>query len=322
MKKILVIGASGQLGSVLTEKLQKKYSKEQVIASDLRVNPTFEGHFEGLDATDSETLDRIVKENNVGQIYHLAAILSASGEKFPLQTWDINMKTLFNVLEVSRLNNIEKVFFPSSIAVFGKNAPTLDTPQEAVLSPSTVYGMSKVAGENWAKYYFEKYGLDVRSLRYPGVIGHQSMPGGGTTDYAVDIFHKAVQGLPYECFLKPSAVLPMIYMDDAIRATIELMEAPADQITVRTSYNLAGMSFAPEQLASCIERHKSGFEISYKPDFRQQIAESWPMSIDDSQAREDWNWKPQYDMEKLTKDMLDQLEKKYTKLQSSTPVEM
>ncbi|MEQ6120527.1 NAD-dependent epimerase/dehydratase family protein [Reichenbachiella sp. MALMAid0571] len=311
METILVIGASGQLGSVLTNQLQIKYGAENVVASDLRPNPNFAGNFVTLDATDFNSLRKVVREYKVDQIYHLAAILSASGEKFPLNTWDINMKTFFNVLEVSRLNHVSKVFFPSSIAVFGQNAPKVNTPQSPPLFPSTVYGISKVAGENWAQYYHQKYRLDIRSLRYPGIIGYQSLPGGGTTDYAVDIFHKAVQNEPYECFLKSSTMLPMIYMDDAIRATIELMDAPLEKIKIRTSYNLAGMSFSPAQLTKSIQRVFPDFQVTYKPDFRQEIAESWPMSIDDSVAIKNWGWKPAYNLNYMVDTMIKQLELKY-----------
>ncbi len=309
---ILVTGSSGQLGTVLTEKLQEKYGVAHVIASDLRCNSAFTGQFEILDVSNFEAIKAIVLKYKITQIYHLAAILSANGERAPLNTWDINMKTFFNVLEVSRLHGIKKVFFPSSIAVFGNNVERLNTPQASNLTPLTVYGMSKAAGENWSNYYYEKYGLDVRSLRYPGVIGHQSLPGGGTTDYAVDIFHKAVNNEKFECFLKASTMLPMIYMDDAIQATLELMEAPKESITVRTSYNITGCSFNPEQLATAIKAIYPNFEITYKPDFRQDIANTWPMSIDDSEARKDWNWQPQFDLKQITTVMLKHLELKYT----------
>ena len=311
--KILITGASGQLGTVLTKKLQEKYGVDLVVATDLHFNEDFNGFFEKLDATDYDALQKIVNKYEITQIYHLAAILSANGEKSPLKTWDINMKTFFNVLEVSRLNNVDKVFFPSSIAVYGDDTPKINTPQNYVLTPSTVYGISKAAGENWSKYYFERYGLDVRSLRYPGVIGHQSLPGGGTTDYAVDIFHKAVKNEEFECFLEATTALPMIYMDDAIRATLELMEAPKKNITVRTSYNLSGMSFSPEQLTKSIQKRYPEFKIFYKPDFRQQIADSWPSSIDDSAARAEWNWKPQYDIDAMTNVMIEELKPKYSK---------
>ena len=308
---ILITGSSGQLGTVLAEKLQKKYGVENIIATDLRENPTFNGVFETLDVTDFKAIEATVLKYKITQIYHLAAILSANGEKHPLSTWDINMKTLFNVLEVSRIHKISKVFFPSSIAVFGNNIERSNTPQSSNLTPSTVYGISKAAGENWGKYYFDKYDLDVRSLRYPGVIGYQSLPGGGTTDYAVDIFHKAVKNEDFECFLSSETMLPMIYMDDAIRATLELMEAPKEKITVRTSYNISGLSFTPNQLASSIKEKYSSLKINYKPDFRQEIASSWPMSIDDTQARKDWDWKPKFNIKTLTETMLKNLELKY-----------
>ncbi|MGJ8760524.1 MAG: NAD-dependent epimerase/dehydratase family protein [Polaribacter sp.] len=308
---ILITGSSGQLGTVLAEKLQEKYGVKNIIATDLRVNPTFNGVFETLDVTDFNAIETIVLKYKITQIYHLAAILSANGEKHPLSTWDLNMKTFFNVLEVSRIHKISKVFFPSSIAVFGNNIERLNTPQSSNLTPSTVYGISKAAGENWGKYYFDKYGLDVRSLRYPGVIGYQSLPGGGTTDYAVDIFHKAVNNENYECFLNADTTLPMIYMDDAIRATLELMEAPKDKITVRTSYNISGLSFNPNQLETCIKEKYTDFKVTYSPDFRQEIANSWPMSIDDLDARKDWQWKPKFNIRSLTKVMLKNLELKY-----------
>ncbi|UMB60775.1 NAD-dependent epimerase/dehydratase family protein [Lutibacter sp. A80] len=310
--RILITGASGQLGTVLTKKLQEKYGVINVIASDLRLDSNFKGIFETLDATDFDAIQEIVSKYKITQIYHLAAILSANGEKYPLNTWDINMKTFFNVLEISRLNAINRVFFPSSIAVFGDNIDRIDTAQYSNLTPSTVYGMSKVTGENWSKYYFEKYGLDIRSIRYPGVIGYQSLPGGGTTDYAVDIFIKAIKNENYECFLNSSTTLPMIYMDDVIRATIELMEAPKEAITVRTSYNLAGMSFDPAQLTKAIQKIYPDFKVSYNPDFRQKIADSWPMSIDDSYARKDWNWKPKFDIDAMTRDMVKNLKIKFS----------
>lgn len=307
---ILVIGAAGQLGTVLTQRLQEIHGKFNVIASDLRPNDTFDGLYEVLDATQFEDLAQIVVKYEIREIYHMAAILSAKGEENPMQTWDLNMKTLFNVLEVSRMYQIEKVFFPSSIAVFGDHAPTVHTPQNTFLNPTTVYGMSKAAGENWGQYYFERYGVDVRSLRYPGVIGHQSLPGGGTTDYAVDIYHKAVVGETFTCFLGPESTLPMIYMEDAINATIQLMEAPIESIQLRTSYNISGMSFNPAEIAASIQKIYPEFKINYQPDHRQQIADSWPSSIDDSQARKDWNWKPQYDLDRMTTEMLEALKSK------------
>ncbi|GAA3561922.1 NAD-dependent epimerase/dehydratase family protein [Snuella lapsa] len=308
---ILITGSSGQLGSVLSKRLQDKFGVNNVIATDLRDNASFVGQFEILDATDFEALTAIVIKYNVTQIYHMAAILSANGEKNPLLTWDINMKTFFNVLEVSRLHNISKVFFPSSIAVFGANVNRNNTPQDSNLTPATVYGMTKAAGENWANYYYKKYGLDIRSIRYPGVIGYQSLPGGGTTDYAVDIFHKAIKNESFECFLSEKTTLPMIYMDDAIRATIEIMDAPSENIKTRTSYNIAGVSFNPEEITNAIQTIYPDFKVTYKPDFRQDIADSWPKSIDDTNAKNDWNWKPNYNLETMTEDMIENLKATY-----------
>lgn len=310
--KILVTGANGQLGSVLTSQLQKKHGVDAIIASDLYFDENFNGHFEILDATDIDSLTRLIHEHNITQIYHLAAILSAKGEMFPLNTWDINMKTFFNVLEASKLLGVQKVFFPSSIAVFGNDAPKINTPQDTALNPSTVYGISKVAGEHWAQYYRKKYNLDVRSLRYPGVIGHQTLPGGGTTDYAVAIFHKAVKGENYDCFLESSTALPMMYIDDAIRATIELMEAPEENLKLDKAYNLAAMSFSPSELTTSIREFYPEFKTIYKPDFRQEIAESWPSSIDDSCARRDWNWKPKFDIDSMSATMIKNLKQKYS----------
>ena len=304
---ILIVGANGQLGTVLAQQLRGIYGDANVITSDLIQKNDAHYHFITLDATDFKAVEEVVVKNNITQIYHLAAILSAKGEQNPLGTWDLNMKTLLNVLEVARLHQVKKVFYPSSIAVFGNNIDQLNTLQSSNLSPTTVYGMSKAAGENWAQYYYEKYDLDVRSLRYPGVIGYQTLPGGGTTDYAVAIYHKAVKNEEFECFLSPKTTLPMMYMDDAIRATLELMEAPKENITVRTSYNLAGMSFNPEEIAASIKEVYPDFKITYKPDFRQAIADSWPQIINDSQARTDWNWKPTFDLKAMTKVMIDNL---------------
>ena len=306
-EKILITGAGGQLGSVLTMKLQEKFGVDHVIATDLYPKVGFSGHFETLDATDYQKLESIVIKYSITQIYHLAAILSANGEKTPVKTWDLNMKTLINVLEISRIQGLNKVFYPSSIAVFGANAPKDNTSQDQFLLPSTVYGMSKVAGENWVNYYYTKYGLDVRSLRYPGVIGYETLPGGGTTDYAVDIFHKAIHNKPFQCFLSASAQLPMIYMEDAIRATLELMETPKQNITIRSSYNIAGMSFTPNQLFLMIRKTYPKFTITYHPDFRQEIADTWPNSIDDSYAVRDWSWSPKYDLESMTESMIKNL---------------
>ncbi len=310
-EKILVIGANGQIGSVLTEALRDEFGSSNVIATDIRASNEHNGPFELLNVMDANAIASAVDRHDITQIYHLAAILSAKGEQNPLQTWDINMGGLFNVFEAAKEKKVAKIFYPSSIAVFGADIPRQMTPQNAVLKPTTVYGMSKSAGELWSQYYFQKYGLDIRSLRYPGVIGWQSEPGGGTTDYAVDIYHYAVRGEDYTCFLSENTALPMIYMDDAIRATLELMDADPTNIKVRTSYNLAGMSFSPVEIAAAIQKEMPSFKVSYAPDFRQKIAESWPESIDDTAARNDWGWQPKYDLESMTKDMLHQLQKKY-----------
>ena len=312
-EKILVIGANGQIGSVLTKALRQAHGHENVIASDIHLPNTETNYhpFEILDATDASKLSYVVERHRITQIYHLAAILSASGERNPVKTWNVNMDCLFNVLEIAREKNLHKVFFPSTIAIFGANAPRNMTPQDAVRTPETVYGMSKVAGENWCVYYHKRYGIDVRSVRYPGIIGYQSMPGGGTTDYAVEIYHEAAKGNNYESFLSENTALPMLYMDDAIKATLQLMEAPADKISVRSSYNLAGVSFTPQEVAAEIRKHIPNFGVTYKPDFRQAIADSWPLSIDDTVARHDWGWQHQYDLAAMTEDMLLHLKEKY-----------
>lgn len=307
---VLVIGANGQIGSVLVEYLREIYGLGKVVATDIRMPELPTGIFEQLDATNAGEMAAIVRKYGVTQIYHLAAILSAKGEQDPLRTWHINMQTYFNVLEVARENGVSKVFYPSSIAVFGESVDTL-AEQWSYLDPATVYGISKAAGENWSNYYFKRYGVDIRSLRYPGIIGYQSMPGGGTTDYAVDIYHKAVKGEAFECFLKPETTLPMIYISDAMDATVRLMEAPSEKISVRTSYNLAGMSFSPQEIAQSIQKFIPNFNISYKPDFRQAIADSWPQEIDDAQARKDWGWRPSYSLDKMTEEMIAELRKKY-----------
>lgn len=315
--RILLIGAGGQIGAVLTNALRHAYGDDNVVATDIRPLDHQTGPSEILDALDAAALDAMVAKWRITQIYHLAAILSATGEKDPMWAWNINMTSLFNVLETARTSGLDKVYYPSSIAVFGKEADRKMTPQYEVLIPETVYGISKVAGENWASYYFHRYGLDVRSLRYPGIIGYQSMPGGGTTDYAVDIYHSAVQHKPYECFLSAGTRLPMCYMPDAIRATLELMEAPAEKLSVRTSYNLAGMSFSPEEIAASIRKEMPDFQVTYKPDFRQAIADSWPGAIDDSAARKDWGWRPEYNLDRMTTDMLFHLKEKYTLVRNS-----
>ena len=309
-EKILVIGAGGQIGVELCENLAKRYSQTQVIASDLKPAPQLEPYnYEQLDALDKDRLFEIVKKHQITQIYHLAALLSATGEQKPMMAWKLNMESLFHVLDLAKEKHIQKVYWPSSIAVFGPTTPRENTPQYTVMEPSTIYGISKQAGERWCEWYHHKHGVDVRSLRYPGLIGWKSAPGGGTTDYAVHIFHEALKTGTYECFLSAQTALPMMHMEDAIRATIEIMHAPAENIKIRGSYNLSGISFTPEQIANEIKAHIPGFSISYKPDFRQAIADSWPKSIDDREARQHWAWKEQYDLKGLVKNMLDNLKK-------------
>jgi nucleoside-diphosphate-sugar epimerase len=311
-EKILVIGASGQIGVELTLALRKIYGNANVVASDLREqNPLLEGTgpYVSLDVMNKEMLHVQVIRQNITQIYLLAAILSATGEKNPNLAWSLNMQSLLNVLDIAREEKLTKVYWPSSIAVFGPTSPRQNCPQQTIIEPITVYGISKYAGEFWCNYYFQRYGVDVRSLRYPGLISYKSAPGGGTTDYAVEIFHEALEEKKYECFLHEDTYLPMMYMPDAIRATIELMEAPAEKISVRTSYNLSGMSFSPEEIATAVKKHISEFEITYKPDYRQAIANSWPQSIDDAVARKDWGWKEEYNLEAMVIDMLKNLKK-------------
>ena len=312
MGKILVIGAGGQLGTELTKVLAEKYGNESIIATDFQESARSKfGYcaFQTLNVLNKTELENIVKTKGVSQIYHLAAILSAAGEKNPLQAWDLNMGGLLNVLEVAREYKIEKVFWPSSIAVFGPSSEKDNTPQNAFKDPNTIYGISKLSGEHWCEYYFNKYGVDVRSVRYPGLIGYKSLPGGGTTDYAVDIYHKALKGEKFTCFLSEHTYLPMMYMDDAIHATLQLMEAPKENITIRTSYNLAGLSFSPEEIYQSIVKHFPNFEIAYQSDFRQAIADSWPNSIDDSKARADWGWHPKYNLEAMTSAIITNLPK-------------
>ncbi len=306
-RKILVTGANGQIGRVLTEELRKKFGTNAVLALDITKLPVTVEPFEFLDILNLQRLKEIILDNGINEIYHLAAILSANGEWNPMKTWNINLNGLLSILELARECNMNKVFFPSTIAVFGNTTPRKNTAQDVPLLPSTVYGMSKATGELWCNYYFKRYGVDVRSLRYPGIIGWQSLPAGGTTDYAVEIFHAALKNKHYECFLKEDTRLPMMYMDDAIKATIDLMEAPSETISVRYSYNLAAMSFNPSEIAAEIKKHIPEFTISYKPDFRQDIAASWTESIDDSVARNDWHWKPKFDLASMTIDMLDHL---------------
>ncbi len=300
MKKILVIGSSGQIGTELVLNLRKKYGEENVIASDIK-KPTNgnTGLFEELDILNRDQLVKIVEKYQVKEIYLLAALLSATAEKNPEFAWRLNMEGLFHVLNLAKDKVIEKIFWPSSIAVFGPTTPRDNTPQNTVMEPSTVYGISKLAGERWCEYYFNQFGVDVRSIRYPGLISYTSPPGGGTTDYAVDIFYSAKKGEKFNCFLDKNTELPMMYMDDAIRATIDLMEAPKEKIKIRSSYNIAGFSFTPEQIFNEIKGLAPDFSIEYNPDFRQKIADSWPKSIDDSKAFEDWNWRAEYDLKKM-----------------------
>ncbi|HEX6915406.1 MAG TPA: L-threonine 3-dehydrogenase [Chitinophagaceae bacterium] len=310
--KILVIGASGQIGVELTLALRAMYGNNNVIASDLREENELlkgTGPYVSMDVMNKEMLHVQVIRQNITQIYLLAAILSATGEKNPNLAWHLNMQGLLNVLDIAREESLEKVYWPSSIAVFGPTSPRQNCPQQTVIEPTTVYGISKYAGEFWCNYYHHRFGVDVRSLRYPGLISYKSAPGGGTTDYAVEIFYEALEKQRYTCFLEAGTYLPMMYMPDAIRATIELMEAPAEKISIRTSYNLSAMSFSPEEIGAEIKKHIPSFAIDYKPDYRQAIANSWPQSIDDSVARKDWGWKHEYDLQKMTADMLMNLKK-------------
>lgn len=310
--KILIVGSQGQIGLELTQELRTIYGNDNVIASDVKAPEQSNGPFETLDVMDKNSLNDVFKKHNVTQVYLLAALLSATAEKNPRFAWDLNMEGLFNVLNAAKEGVLNKVYWPSSIAVFGPTTPKQNTPQYTVMEPNTIYGISKQAGERYCEYYNQKYGVDVRSIRYPGLIGHKSAPGGGTTDYAVHIYHEALKNKTYECFLSAETELPMMYMPDALKATISLMEAPAEQVKIRSSYNVAGMSFNPEQITAEIKKHIPEFSIGYKPDFRQAIADSWPQSINDAEAREHWGWKPEYDLASMTKDMLDNLKLQQT----------
>lgn len=308
--KILVIGSSGQIGTELVQGLRDIYGSDSVIASDIKVTEQAkEGPFEVIDIMNAQQLGEIVKRHKVNQVYLLAALLSATAEKMPKLGWDLNMQGLFNVLDLAKEKLIQKVYWPSSIAVFGPNTPKENTPQYTIMEPSTVYGISKQAGERWCEYYFNKYNVDVRSLRYPGLIGWKSAPGGGTTDYAVHIFHEALKKGTYECFLSENTTLPMMYMPDAIKATIGIMLADAEKVKIRSSYNLAGFSFSPKDITKEIKKHLPDFTISYKPDSRQQIADSWPKSIDGNKVTAHWGWKPEYDLSAMTNDMMKNLKK-------------
>lgn len=302
--KTLVIGAGGQIGKELVQELCGIYGSSKIVASDIKPQSGIECDFEVLDVLDTKALVEVIKKHNVKEVYHLAALLSATAEQKPLKGWELNMNGLMSVLELMREKVIDKMFWPSSIAVFGPNTPKQNTPQYTIMEPSTVYGISKQAGERWCEYYHNRYGVDVRSVRYPGLIGWQSAPGGGTTDYAVHIFHEAVKNKKYECFLKEDTTLPMMYMSDALRATIGLMQASPDKVKIRSSYNLAGISFSPKDIAAEIKKHIPEFTISYKPDYRQPIADSWPQSIDDAYARAHWGWAHEYDLAGMTRDML------------------
>ncbi len=308
-EKILVIGSSGQIGTELTEKLGEIYGTENVIASDLKKSSTFLGVFEELDVLDEKRLSEIIAKHNITQVYLLAALLSATAEKNPHFAWKLNMNSLFSVLELAKEKKIKKVYWPSSIAVFGPTTPSENVPQFTVMEPSTVYGISKLAGERWCEYYHLKYNVDVRSLRYPGLISYKSLPGGGTTDYAVDIFYQALEKGSYECFLSENTSLPMMYMPDAINATLGLMESDINKIKIRSSYNVGAVSFTPKEIAQEIKKHIPDFRISYKPDFRQAIADSWPNNINDSEAKKDWGWNAKYTLPELVSDMLKNLRK-------------
>lgn len=307
--RILVIGACGQVGTELVENLAEKFGSDCVIASDIRDNADFAARYLKLDVLDREAVKSVVNEFQVTEVYHLAALLSATAEKNPEFGWKLNMDGLFSILDLAKDGLIKKIFWPSSIAVFGPSTPKANTPQQTIIEPTSVYGISKFAGERWCDYYFRRYGVDVRSIRYPGLIGWKSLPGGGTTDYAVEIFHKALESGEYECFLSAETSLPMMYMSDAIKATIDIMQAPSDQIKIRSSYNISAMSFNPAEIAVEISKHIPEFQISYAPDFRQEIANDWPASIDDSLAREHWNWKNDYDLAGMTSDMLENLKR-------------
>ncbi len=309
-KRILIIGASGQIGTDLTLHLRNKYGNHKVVATDIREDDgtlSKDGPFEVLDAMDYKAIEDVVIRYEITDVYLLAAMLSATAEKFPMRAWDLNMNSLFNVLNLGKDRKIKKIFWPSSIAVFGPTTPKLNTPQKTIMEPSTVYGISKQAGERWCEYYHKKYGLDVRSIRYPGLISYKTAPGGGTTDYAVDIYHKAVKHKKYICFLNEESTLPMMFIDDAIRATIDIMEAPKGAINVRSSYNISGLSFNPIDITNSIRKQMPKFEIVYEPDFRQKIADSWPQSMDDSEAQKDWGWKNETTLDEMTSIMLKKL---------------
>ncbi|WP_282042406.1 NAD-dependent epimerase/dehydratase family protein [Winogradskyella flava] len=312
--KILIIGACGQIGTELTAKLREMHGTENVIASDINtrnLDLVNSGPFEIIDAKNYNAIKDCCKTYSIDTVYLMAALLSATGEKYPMEAWDLNMNSLFHVLNLAKESTIKKVYWPSSIAVFGPTTPRENTPQHTICEPTTVYGITKQVGERWCEYYHKKYGVDVRSLRYPGIISHKAMPGGGTTDYAVEIYHEAIKNESYECFLSEDTSLPMMFMEDAIKATIDLMEAPSEHLSIRSSYNLSAISFTPKEIYDSIKKHMPHFKINYRPDFRQAIADSWPSSIDDSVARNDWNWQHRFDLDAMTSEMLKELKKKY-----------
>jgi nucleoside-diphosphate-sugar epimerase len=312
--KILIIGACGQIGTELTTTLRELHGVKNVIASDINtrnLDLVNSGPFEIIDAKNFNAIKDCCKHHNIDTIYLMAALLSATGEKYPMEAWDLNMNSLFHVLNLAKSGQIKKIFWPSSIAVFGPTTPSKNTPQHTICEPTTVYGITKQVGERWCEYYYNKYDVDVRSIRYPGIISHKTMPGGGTTDYAIEIYHDAIKKGNHECFLSESTSLPMMFMDDAIKATIDLMAASSEKLNIRSSYNLSAISFTPKEIFESIKREFPEFSITYKPDFRQAIADSWPSSIDDSVARKDWHWKHDFNLEKMTTEMLTQLKKKY-----------
>ena len=311
MGKLLVIGAGGQIGTELVIKLRELKGENEVIAADLKDDcpkALGNGPYMKMDVLNRESIRAFIIDNQIEEVYLLAALLSATAEKNPKFAWELNMEGLFTILDLGKEGYLKKIFWPSSIAVFGPTTPQHNTPQRTVMEPSTVYGISKQAGERWCEYYFNNFDVDVRSIRYPGLISYTSLPGGGTTDYAVDIFYQAKAGKSFTCFLKENTGLPMMYMEDAIRGTIELMEAPRDEIKIRSAYNLSGCSFTPKEIAEEIKKHLPSFEIAYKPDFRQKIADSWPSSIDDTEARKDWGWKEKYDLAEMVKVMLENVD--------------
>lgn len=313
IKRILVTGATGQIGSELTPELRKKYGNENVIAVGHRREPSEKlksGPFTFVDVTKKEDLENVIKKYDIDTIYHLAAVLSAVGEENPQLAWHVNIQSLYNVLEIAREHQLVRIFWPSSIAVFGPEAPHVNTPQDTVLIPRTIYGVTKVAGELLCNYYFNRFGVDVRSVRYPGIISSETLPGGGTTDYAVEIFYEAIKKKRYTCFVREDTVLPMMYMPDCIKAAIQIMEADGSKLKCRTSYNVTAISFSAGELAAEIKKYIPEFVCEYKPDFRQKIADSWPMSIDDSVARRDWGWNPSYDLSAMTRDMIEKLTNK------------